>query len=87
MCVCVCVCWWWGDGGRKFGEVLRVKFDKRTPSSAWVTYKDKKAARVASRKGFSLAHARCKTVRVRPDIPASNAPGACVCAEEGRGGE
>jgi len=27
---------------RKFGDVLRVKFDKRTPTSAWVTFADKK---------------------------------------------
>ena len=32
---------------RKFGEVLSVKFDRKRPSSAWVTFKHKAAARGA----------------------------------------
>ena len=38
--------------GSKFGKVLLVKFDKKKPTSAWVTFADKKSARVASKKVY-----------------------------------
>ncbi len=52
----------------KVGEVLRVKADKRRGDVFWVTFNDKKAARVASKRGLGFGAVKCKVVRVRPDF-------------------
>jgi len=51
----------------KIGEIVKIRQDKKLASSWWVTFKDKKAARAASKNGMGFGPVHCKVVRVRPE--------------------
>ncbi|EKX33230.1 hypothetical protein GUITHDRAFT_148070 [Guillardia theta CCMP2712] len=56
----------------KIGEIIKVKQDKKQMSSWWVTFKEKKAARTASKHGMGFGPTHCKVVRVRPEAGNKN---------------
>lgn len=51
----------------KHGEVSKVDPDKKSDTVWFVTYSDKTAARIASKKGARIGRALCKCVRVMPE--------------------